>query len=309
MPPQAALSEWVKKAAPRKPRGLANRKRAIRVQHEFEFEPDTVTFHEIRWQVLGATSTLASALEKHDLPEAEKRKMLTKAFDTLDDFGSVFWNGLVKAAERAFELADRVVDLPVGPVTYQLRRPLKAQISPSAGHGWEFVVDQFGPRFIGKGDSIAAARRDSLSQIHSAFQSLVRLRPFQMDETQSADWQMLEKLIDVERYWDSVPVTLLETGVVSGVTAGAWEVVWLDGERREIIPIERTLPEFAAFEQGQWFESLVERQPKTYILQKLRYVKSIEPIREMSENDFREWVNSLPSGEVVPKSGTDWADL
>ncbi len=170
-------------------------------------------------------------------------------------------------------------------------------------------MDQFGPQFIGKGDSIAAARRDFLNQIHSAFQSLVRLRPFQMNETQRVDWQMLESLIDVDRYWDSVPVALLETGVVSSDTADGWEIVWLDGERRELIPSERTLPEFAAFKQGQWFEAIVERQPRTYTLQKLRYVRPIEPIREMSEEEFRQWVDSLPSGEDVPKSGTDWATL
>ncbi len=229
---------------------------------------------------------------------------------TPENLKPVLWNTLAEEAEREFEQADRkVVDLPVGPVTYQLRRPLKAHISPSADHGWEFSFDQFEPRFIGKGDSIAAAHRDFLNQIHSAFQSMVRMRPFQMDNTQSADWQMLESLIDVNRYWDSVPVALLETGVVSGITADGWEIVWLDGERRELIPIERTHPEFAAFKEGQWFEALVERQPKTYQLQKLRYVRSIEPIRDMSEDEFLQWVDSLPRGDDVPKSGTDWTTL
>lgn len=305
----SSFPTWVNKVSRTKRKKSVSCKQTICVEHSTKFAPDTDTFHEFRSQVFRATTTLASALVKRDFPEAEKRSILSNFFDRLYDLGPQLWNEVCAEAKREFERSDRVVDLDVGAVTYQLRSPLKALIAPSADHAWEFSLDHFAPRFVGKGASIAAAHRDFLNKVHSSFQSLARLRPFQMNETQSADWKLLEKLIDVNAYWDSVPVTLLEIGVVSAITADGREIVWLDGERRELIPIERTPPEFAAFEEGQWFEALVERQPKTYQLQTLRYVRQIEPIREMSDDEFRQWVHSLPPGDDVPKSGTEWATL
>ena len=134
MPLYCAVPTCINKVSdPRRMRRAA-RNQPDRDEHSIEFEPDTVTFYEFRRQFWDATSTLSSALEKHDFPEAQKRKLLTNVFDKLDDLGPELWNQLCAEAEREFEEADKVADLPVGPVTYQLRRPLKAYIAPSADH-------------------------------------------------------------------------------------------------------------------------------------------------------------------------------
>jgi hypothetical protein len=130
-----------------------------------------------------------------------------------------------------------------------------------------------------------------------------------MNEKQQTDWQLLESVIDLDRYWESVPVTLLEIGVVTKITVDGWEVVWLDGHRHERISVEQTVAEFAAFQAGQWFEALVERQPKTFALRKLRYVRPTDSLREMTEEEFQQWLGSLPSGQDLPKSGSDWTTL
>lgn len=310
---ELVIPAWAKKVTNVQPRRRAPRAKpatsVVRMEHEIEVEPYTATYTEVRDQVWRATPRVGQVLKALGLSKAQYRKSLTDAFDKLDDLGPQLWKQLCAEAEREFERTDRVTQFPIGPVTYQLRDPLKAQIAPSDNQGWEFSVDQFRPRFVGKGASIASAQRDFLNQVHAAFQLLVRRRPFQMDEAQRTDWQILERLIDVDAYWDCIPVTLLEIGVMSAITDAGWEVIWLDGERKEIIPIERTLPEFAALQPEHWFEALVERQPRTYELKKLRYVRPIEPIQAMSPDEFRKWIDSLSNGEDVPKSGTTWTDL
>lgn len=300
---QSATPHWVKKVS------RAKRKRTVECEHPIEFQSDTVTFQELRSKVWDATSTVASALEGLGVPAADKWKLASNVFDQLDDLGPKLWRDLCAEAAKEFERSNKVEELSVGSVSYQLHSPLKAHIAPSADHGWEYSVDRFSPRFFGKGDSIAAAQRDFLNTVHSVFQTLVQMRPFQMDDAQKADWKVLDELIDISQYWGSVPVTLLEIGVVSAVTPEGREVVWLDGERKELVMIGRTLPKFGAFGEGQWFEALVERQPESYELQKLSYVRPIDPVREMSDDEFRQWVESLPTGDDVPKSGTDWATL
>lgn len=299
---------WVKKVSVAKRNRNVKCEQAI-CEHPIEFESETVTFHELRSKVWGATSTLASALQSLGVPEADRWKLASDVFDQLDDLGPKLWKKLCAEAEREIERSERVKGLDIGPVCYQLRNPLKAYIAPSSDHEWEYSLNRFSPRFVGKGASIAGAQRDFLNTVHSSFQSLVQKRPFEMDDEQKADWEVLEALIDIDQYWDSVPVTLLEIGAVSAETSGGWEIVWLDGERTELVTIERTPPEFAAFGVGDWFEALVERQPKTYQLRKLRYVRTIDAIRELTADEFRQWVTRLPTGDDVPKSGTDWASL
>lgn len=310
---EVMIPNWVKQVAGvQRKRRRANTRitpSSVRVQHEVEVDPFTMTFSEIRQQVWSATPKSGEALKSLGMSEAAYRRSLSEVFDKLDDFSTQLWKLLCADAKREFERTDLVSELPVGPVIYHLRNPLKALIAPSADQRWEVSLNQFHPRFIGKGESIAIAQRDFLNQVHATFQSLVRRRPFQMDEKQRTDWHTLERLIDVDAYWDCVPVTLLEIGVLSAITDAGCEVIWLDGVRKEVIPIERTLPEFAEFRPEQWFEALVERQPGSYELLKLRYVRPIEPIRDMSPEEFRQWISTLPSADDVPKSETDWNDL
>jgi hypothetical protein len=304
------LPGWVKEVRRAKQRRRRiSRRRTISVQHHVQFEPETVTFDELRRQIWGAIPSISHALEENEFPAACRPKVLSRTFDDLSDMGELLWQKLCDEAQRESGRTEKVVDLRVGPVTYHLQRALKLQVKSRADHAWEFAIEQFAPRFVGVGDSISSAKRDFLNRIHSVFQSLVRLRPFRMTEQQRSDWELLVKLIDVEKYWDSVPLTLLEVGFVSEWNADRWVVVWLDGRRTETVTVEQTPPEFAAFQPGQWFEALVEREPRSYALRKLCFVRTTEPLREMSESELRQWLDELPSGENLPKSGSEWATL
>lgn len=305
-----ALPGWVKEVRREKQRRRRiARKWTISIQHHVQFEPETVTFDELRRQIWRAIPSVSQALAENEFPVACRPKILSRAFDDLSDVSQLLWQGLCDEAKRESGRAEKVVDLRVGPVTYHLQRALKLQVTPRADHAWEFAIEQFAPRFVGVGDSISSAKRDCLNRIHGAFQSLVRLRPFRMTEQQRSDWELLVKLIDVDKYWDSVPLTLLEVGFVSEWKADRWVVVWLDGRRAETVTVEQTPPEFAAFQPGQWFEALVEREPRSYALRKLCFVRTTEPLREMSESELRQWLDELPSGENLPKSGSEWATL
>ena len=204
---------------------------------------------------------------------------------------------------------DVLDELVFGPTTYHFLRPLQKDVSRTYSQTWECSVEGLSPRFEGSGKSAESAERSFLSKVHSAFQSLVHLRPFRMTEEQRNDWSLLESLIDVPRYWESVPLKLIETGIVKSIDDDGWFVVWLDGDRVESINAEQAPPEFGAFKPGEWFEALVERTPDTHDLQKMPFARAIQPVHEMSEQELREWWDSLPTGEDLPRSDSELASL
>lgn len=58
--------------------------------------------------VWGATSTVASALERFGVPEPDKWKLASNVFDKLDDLGPKLWQKLCADAAREFDRSDRV---------------------------------------------------------------------------------------------------------------------------------------------------------------------------------------------------------
>jgi hypothetical protein len=273
------------------------------------FDPETESFHQLRIQALNSVA-LASELELGEARDSESFRRVTNVFVTLEFVRGPFWRNVCDRIKRDNESKRRKVsELPLGPVTYSLRRPLSACLRRLTNHQWQYFLEGSEPQFVGIGDSISDARSDFLGRIHTAFQSLVSLRPFEMNATQTHEWKLLERMIDVEKYWDSKPLTLVETGVVSDDLSRERVVIWLDGDRHELISLHQAIPEFAALKKGEWFEALVERDPKSYVLRKVRYVKPIPPIIPMDENATKEWIDGLPSGSHLLESDTDWAKL
>lgn len=172
---------------------------------------------------------------------------------------------------------------------------------------WTFGSVDEPLRFLGHGQSREAAAENWRNQIHSRFQQLVRKRPFRMAEDEKADWAILSRLIDVEHYWKTTPIMQQETGWVSRIQSGICEFTWLGSETTETVSLEHVPPEFAGFGEGQWFEALVERKRDDYSLNKVIHARPIDPIKEMTDEEMKEWFSSLPTTETLPKSDTDWS--
>ncbi len=171
---------------------------------------------------------------------------------------------------------------------------------------WGFGVADETSSFLGHGQSREAAANDWRYRVHTRFQQLVRSRPFRMSEEEKADWAILSELIDVERYWRNTPIKQQETGWISSILSGICEITWLGSETTETVSLEHVPPEFASFGEGQWFEALVERKRDNYTLNKVIHARPIDPIKEMTDEEMKEWFSSLPTTETLPKSDTDW---
>jgi len=192
---------------------------------------------------------------------------------------------------------------------YRLRTPLDSESEQRAHDAWEFRVQEFSPRFIGRGATCEEAIANWRSAVHTSFQSLVRLRPFRMTDEQKDEWSLLQRLIDVEHYWRTAPLTLREIGFVSLASGADRRITWLDGQRVEEVGLDRMPAEFAAFRQGDWFEAVVQREPETYGLRCVLHVRKTDPLHRMTEEELKQWYDSLPTTDSLPESGSDWATL
>ena len=255
---------------------------------------------ELMMDVAGTshTSDPESALEKL------YKSGMSDAAETLRWFSvsQVFESTDMPAEE--IEQIDQVV---FGANAYPMRATVSARANAHSSHAWTYSVDDFSPRFVGKGETFALARRDWQEQVHRRFQQLVRKRPFRMSEDEKADWAVLSELIDVEHYRKTTPIKQQETGRISTLQSGVCEITWLGSDAVETVNLENASPEFAAFAVGQWFEALVERNREDYSLSKVIHAQAIEPIKEMTDNEWKDWLSSLPTTESLPKSDTDWS--
>ena len=173
---------------------------------------------------------------------------------------------------------------------------------------WSFAAENADlPRFRGSGESRETASANWRHLMHRRFQQLVRKRPFRMTEEEKADWEILSQLIDVEHYRKTTPIKRQETGFISALRSGVCEITWLGSEAVEELSLENAAPEFAGFGEGQWFEALVERNRGDYSLSKVIHAQPIDPIEGMTDEEWREWLSSLPTTETLPKSDTDWS--
>ena len=302
---QIALPPWASevRAAP------ARSKRELRVfaSHEIGIDPATESFEYLRQRYIRANPKVVNGLQQANgncsghLP--------SQTFDALSDVSPKVWADVCAGQKREFQDADRLTEIAAGKVTYHLRQPLCSEVEPQQTRTWTFSVLPLSPRFVGVGDSINDARRNFMNSIHFAFQSLVRLRPFQMSPGQQTDWELLQRVIDVDAYWASVPLVLFENGVVSKASTDGWEVAWLDGDRQELISVDQAPTDFVALEAGNWFEALVERDAITHEIQQIRHVRGTQPPATMTPDEIRIWLQSLPTAESLPRSPTTLAGL
>ncbi|MBP3956365.1 hypothetical protein J8F10_13855 [Gemmata sp. G18] len=128
------------------------------------------------------------------------------------------------------------------------------------------------------------------------------MRPFEMADAERRAWAAIENLVDVEKYRAEQPLILLQIGVVHRARPYPQIVEWEDGTKERVSP-ERMPGEFAAYKAGQSFEALVHRNPITYKIVRVEYVKRVLKGAVTREETEKLW-NSTRTSSDFPD--TDW---
>src|SRR5262249_2923241 len=159
---------------------------------------------------------------------------------------------------------------------------------------WEFRVADFGAGLVGQGDTPQVALTDWQEQIHIVFQRLYRKLPFEMTDQERAQWEILERLIDIQASIDRSPIVLRQVGQLLSSRPGPYKIQWIDN-RVEEVNLASMPPEFAHFMVGQWFEAVVKRDRTTFSMHKVVAIKPIQPVEPLSGKDLTEFWDSLPT--------------
>ena len=167
----------------------------------------------------------------------------------------------VSAVSRSFVGAIRF-----GNHRYPLRRPLRGEYLPapvrildsgSSRPGRARVEGLPGSRFVGLGDTAEQAWANWHDRIHTEFQRLWGMRPFERTSVDRHDWEALRAVIDTAGYERTEPVRVREVGQLLAHEPGRRRVRWVHRNADE--PVSSALtgtlpPEFAALRAGRWFE-------------------------------------------------------
>lgn len=200
-----------------------------------------------------------------------------------------------------------VSEIQVGETTYRLRRPAPGEFISTRGGFWEFWVEGFSPAFIGQGRAAEEAYDNWRDQVHESFQDLYRKRPFEMTEEERGKWDALEDRIDIVGYRNEAPVLVRQLGQLTQARPFPRRITWIDGTT-DLVRLEAMPGEFAGYKPGQWFEAIVERDPLTWSLRKVRYVRRTLSLRGMSSAELSQYWSSLPTTQTLPESTRDWTN-
>ena len=197
-------------------------------------------------------------------------------------------------------------EIRIGETCYRLRESLRGEFSSGEDFTCKFWVDGFSPQFIGKGTRAHDAYRDWRDQVHEAFQELYGKRPFEMNEEDQERWEVLENVIDVVGYRNETPVVVRQIGKVTRIRQPR-RVEWIDG-RTETVNLDHMPGEFASYKPGQPFEADVERDPLTWKMRKVCFVRRIGEVYPMAEGELKRFWQSLPTTSSLPASDRDWTE-
>ena len=198
-------------------------------------------------------------------------------------------------------------DIQIGETCYRLRELLNGEFLSAEDFTCEFWVDGFSPQFVGKGTRAHDAYRDWRDQVHEAFQDLYRKRPFEMSEEDTERWQVLENSIDVVGYRNETPVVIRQVGQVTRTRPKHRQITWIDG-KTEPFNLDNWPGEFAGYKPGQPLEADVERDPLTWKMLSVRFVRRIGTIHPMTNDELKKFWQSLPTTSSLPASDRDWTE-
>jgi hypothetical protein len=152
--------------------------------------------------------------------------------------------------------------------------------------------------YAGNGDMAEQALEELKVQIHTAFQTLLTKRPFEMDEDEHSKWVELTSAIDLLHYKTTTPITTYEIGQVSfGRIARPHHIDWISGEKRYMIEPTKVPGELMSCRTGQWIDAVVRRDPVSY---RILEVESIRRIRfhKPSESELKSAWENMPEARL-----------
>jgi hypothetical protein len=206
---------------------------------------------------------------------------------------------------RPFDVTRQVLEvLRYGQTTYPLRKRTEGAFYPHfASTGGEYLVAGFLAIVVGQGNTPNLAYRDWLKRFHATFQRLYLMRPFEMGEDDVEAWGVIENQVDVERYRASQPLIVRQQGKVVRARPHPDLVQWEDGTCEGVSPA-RMPAEFVIYAVGQPFEAVVHRDPTSYKILKVEYLKRLPSRVALTREESKRLWDSLPTSESLPD--TDW---
>lgn len=183
--------------------------------------------------------------------------------------------------------------LKVGETRYQLRNQISGRCYPHSTESVEFVVDGFGPAFVGIGPTAEDAEEDWREKVHSAFQQLIQMRPFEMDASDERNWSNLQSIIDVPHYRRTCPIVMRQVGRAEYVRTSIPKRIRWANNQIEHVSLDKMPAEFAALKPNQWFDAYVKRDPLTGDLLEVLTVKRINSLRIMSRDQQKGFFQRL----------------
>jgi hypothetical protein len=200
--------------------------------------------------------------------------------------------------------ARKIDAIHVGRVRYPLRSAMSGRFI-QAKDSLNFYVDNFLPRFVGKGPTEEQAFQDWCEHIHVVVQRLLATPEALRTDDERAQWDLLSRQIDFPAYDRARPLKTRQCGVVLHAWPDPWSIQWTDG-RVERVPLEIMPDEFAAFEPGDWLEAVVDCDPVSRSLLYVHAVQPIDPQEEMGPDEATGFWQSLAQRDDLPESNRDW---
>lgn len=220
---------------------------------------------------------------------------------------SASWSLTESAAESATEdqsfsvLAEVRQDVRVGKACYRFIRPARINYLP-ADRGWICYVSGL-TSYLGNGETPEQAFEELKVRIHTAFQTLLTKRPFEMDEDEHSRWVELTSVIDLLHYKTTTPVTTYEIGQVSfAKVAHPHLIKWINGTRYRIDP-HKVPGELMSYRPGQWIDAVVRRDPVSHTVVEIESVRRIS-FRVPRKSELKAAWEAMPEAKLEP---TEWA--
>jgi hypothetical protein len=157
---------------------------------------------------------------------------------------------------------------------------------------------------VGSGGGLDEAWRDWAEQFHVRFQTLIAMRPWEMQPDQSEEWERIEQMVNVEAYRRETPYVIRQIGELTRRRPIPNTIRWEDG-RQERVALEQMPPEFASLHEGQRFEAEVMRNALTHQLIRAIVVRRLPPLRTTFA-DKAVWESLPTTKQATP---VDWDEF
>jgi len=183
---------------------------------------------------------------------------------------------------------DLVVGLTIGSTCYQFKAPFRERLEPAAG-GYRYRLDDFSLGIAGTSATPERAKVLWACQFHTIYQQLRRHA-----SENPREWEAMTKIVDAQAYERTNPIRLRQVGWISRISEIDRQVTWVGDDIEESVPLELAPAEFAGYREGEWFEMIVERDPRSWKLQEIHYSTVIPEDGVLSQAELERIVRDIP---------------